>query len=304
MDKNAMETKEFDIIILGSGPAGLQAAIHAARRKASVLVLGRVPGSSAYNAHIENFCCIHGDSGQNLLKTAHAKAEGTGTSFLTGDVTALTQDDGKFSVQTETGLNLRAKAIILAMGISRNKLGIQGEEEWVGRGISYCVDCDAGFYKDEDVAVVGCGSAAVSGALTLLFYARNVYLICRRLDVTDYLNQRLSESAVRLIQEKEIVSILGDDAISGLLLSDKSELPVKGVFVERGAKGVTALAGGLGVSLDPDTLRYIATNKKQETNIPGLYAAGDICGPPWQVAKAVGEGCVAGLEAAAYVEKR
>jgi len=100
-----------------------------------------------------------------------------------------------------------------------------------------------------------------------------------------------------------VADVLGNASVSGVLLEDGTTLNVKGVFVERGAKGATSILGNLGVALDEETVRYIATSKKQETSVPGIYAAGDICGPPWQVAKAVGEGCIAGLEAVAYAKR-
>ncbi|MFO7984248.1 MAG: NAD(P)/FAD-dependent oxidoreductase [Desulfatiglandaceae bacterium] len=297
-----MEATQFDVIILGSGPAGLQAAIHAARRKVSVLVLGRVHKSSAFSAHIENYCCIEGEAGEELLRQARLKAEQSGALFLEEDVTELKKEE-RFVVRAEGGKTFQANALILAMGVSRNKLGIKGEKHWVGRGLSYCVDCDAGFHKGEDVAVAGCGSAAVSGALTLLFYAREVHLVCDKLEVADYLNEKLREGAIHLHEGKTVVDIHGDKAVSGVSLNDGSLLAVGGLFIELGAKGATALLGNLGVALDMETLRYVTTDKKQATNVEGIYAAGDICGPPWQVAKAVGEGCVAGLEAAAYAKK-
>ena len=103
--------------------------------------------------------------------------------------------------------------------------------------------------------------------------------------------------------QKKIKEIAGKDAVQALVLDDGSRLDVSGVFIELGAKGAIELAGTLGVALDPETMQYIAVNRNQETNIPGIYAAGDICGPPWQVAKSVGEGCVAGIKAAEYAKK-
>jgi len=299
-----MKEDNFDVIIIGSGPAGLQAAIHAARRQVSVLVLGSVQRSSAFAAHIENYCCIDGEAGEHMLQQAREKAEVSGALFLKEDVMSLSRRNGWYLVEVESGRSLRAHALILAMGISRNTLGIASEKRLKGRGISYCTDCDAGFYKDQTVAVVGCGSAAVGGALTLLFYARQVHLVCERLDTTDYLNEKLRESTIEIHEGRTVTGILGEDVVEGMTLDDGSTVPVSGVFIELGAKGLTSLVGNLGVSLDEETMRYIATTKKQETNMPGIYAAGDICGPPWQVAKAVGEGCIAGLEAAAYARNQ
>jgi len=299
-----MQRKEYDVVILGSGPAGLQAAIHAARRKVSVLILGRMGKSSAYNAHIENYCCVDGESGAQLLKQARKKAEESGAEFVEEDATELKMNDGVFLVSAESGSEVKSKAVILAMGISRNKLNVKGEKEFSGKGISNCVDCDAGFYRGESVAMVGSGSAAVTGALTMLFYAKEVHLISERLEVADYLIDKLKESPIVIHEGRKVAGIVGDQTVNGVVLDDGSTLKVGGVFIELGAKGATALAGGLGVALDSETMRYIATNRNQETNVPGVYAAGDICGPPWQVAKSVGEGCVAGLEAAAYAKKR
>jgi thioredoxin reductase (NADPH) len=299
MEKEAI----YDVIILGSGPAGLQAAIHAVRRKVSVLVLGRIPKSSAFNAHIENYCCLDGGSGSDLLKQARIKAKEAGVNFLEQDATSIDIHDRHFQLKTEGGQILKGDALILAMGISRERLGLKGEKEFLGRGISYCVDCDAGFYRGEAVAVIGCESAALTGALTLLFYAREVHLICERLETADYLIEKLKESSIWVHEGRKVVEILGDGSVNGLVLDDETHIEVGGIFIELGAKGATTLAGTLGVALDQETMKYIQTNKKQETNVPGIYAAGDMCGPPWQVAKAVGEGCVAGLEAAAYVKR-
>jgi thioredoxin reductase (NADPH) len=298
-----MAQDNYDVVIIGSGPAGLQAAIHAARRKVSVLVLGRSAKSSAFKAHIDNFCCIDGETGAELLSQARIKARESGAEILEEDATDLKPADGGFVVHLEGGRELRASALVLAMGISRNRLNVKGEKEFQGKGISYCVDCDAGFYRGESVAMIGSESAAVSGALTMLFYAKEVHLVSEKLEVVDYLVEKLKESAIKIHEGRKVAQILGDQSVNGLLLDDGARIDVGGVFIELGAKGATALAGNLGVALDSETLRYIAANRKQETNVPGVYAAGDICGPPWQVAKSVGEGCVAGLEAAAHAKK-
>jgi thioredoxin reductase (NADPH) len=298
-----MNNEGYDVIILGSGPAGLQAAIHAVRRKVSVLVLGKLPKSSAHQTHIENFCCIEGKNGTDLLYHGHIKAEQAGAHFLEEDVTAISSIKDRFAVQVESGKSLRAGALVLAMGISRRKLGLEGEKRLFGRGVSYCVDCDAGFYKGETVAMIGCESAAVTGALTMLFYAKEVHLICEKLDTVDYLVDKIKESPIQVHEGRKVVEIVGDQSVQGLKLDNGQQIDVGGIFIELGAKGATTLAANFGVALDTETMKYIATNKQQETNVPGVYAAGDICGPPWQVAKAIGEGCVAGLEAAAYAKK-
>jgi len=298
-----MTAETYDVIILGTGPAGLQAAIHAARAKASVLVLGRGPKSSLFRAHVENYCCLSKISGQDLIEEGRQQAEASGAEFLEEDVVATASQDGWYMVKVESGRELKCRALILAMGISRNKLGVPGEKEFLGKGVSYCVDCDAGFYKGEAVAVAGCESAAVTGALTLLFYASVVHLVCPELAVSEGLAAKLRESAIRLHEGRKVKEIRGDGAVGELLLDDGEVLPVAGVFIEQGAKGAVELAATLGVALDAEKFQYVVADKNQVTNLPGVFAAGDICGPPWQVAKAVGEGCVAGLEAASYAKK-
>ncbi len=294
----------YDLIVLGTGPAGLQAAIHAARAKASVLVMGRSHKSSLYRAHVENYCCTMGVTGQDLLESGRDQAKDSGAEFLEEDIIGIEAGEGKVTVRTESGQEIMGRSLLLAMGISRNKLKVPGEKEFLGKGVSYCVDCDANFFRNTPVTVVGSESAAVSGALTLLFYASEVHLICDDLKVTDSLADQIRASNVIIHQGRSVKSVNGQVRVDGLTLDDGSELKVEGVFIELGAKGAIELAAGLGVDLDPENFRYILTDKKQATNIPGVYAAGDICGPPWQMAKAVGEGCVAGLEAAGYAKKQ
>jgi len=298
-----MTASAYDVIILGTGPAGLQAAIHAVRSKTSVLVLGRQHKSSLYRAHIENYCCLSKVDGETLLQDGRKQAERFGARFLDEDAVEIKQADSRFHIKAESGLDLQCSALVFALGVFRNKLNVRGEKELLGRGVSYCVDCDANFYRDEPVAVAGSESAALTGALTLLFYTQEVHLVCLKLEATEALAKQIRESPIHLHEGRKVEQILGEKAVEGLLLDDGNTLNVKGVFIELGAKGAIELAGTLGVAMDDESFKYIVTNKKQETNIPGVYAAGDITGPPWQMAIAVGQGCVAGLEAASYAKK-
>ena len=296
------EKANYDVVILGTGPAGLQAAIHAARKKASVLVLGKETKSSLFHAHVENFCCLFNVSGEDMLDVGRQQVANFGAQMLEEDVLKVGFEGSLFKVDTESGQELDCKTLIIATGTARNKLGVAGEKEYLGRGVSYCVECDANFYKGEEVAVVGGASAAVSGALTLLGYARTVHLVCGELEVTDALKDQLQKSAVIVHEKAKVKEIVGQTSVEAISLGDGTKLEVSGVFIELGAKGIMELATHLGVRLD-DEMKYIDTNKKMETNIPGVFAAGDICGPPWQMAKAVGEGCVAGIGAATYAKK-
>ena len=299
-----MPENACDVAIIGRGPAGLQAAIHAAGKKAKVMVFGRPERSSLYKAHVANFCCFEETiSSKELLEAGKRQAEKFDSVFLEQDIIETKNENNRFILVTENGEAFAATTVILAMGVARKKLRVKGEKEFLGRGVSYCVDCDANFYRGMDVAVVGNESAAASGALTLLGYAKKVYLICRKLTITHVLHEQLNHSDVKIIRDAWVKKIEGSNEVEGVLLTNGDSLKVNGIFVELGAKGAMELAANLGVVFDAETFSFIETNKKQQTNIPGLYAAGDITGQPWQIAKAVGEGCVAGMEAAEYAKR-
>lgn len=298
----------YDVVILGAGPAGIQAAIHATRRKTKVLMLGRIENSALYSAHVENYACIESVvQGKELLEAGIAQLERFGTERIAEDALKIQQEENALlSLELESGRCVHSHAIILAMGTAKNKLRVPGEEEFSGRGVSYCVDCDANFFRGARVMVVGNRSAALDGALTLLDYAAEVYLVApSALDAADALQQRLQASKVKCFINRQIKEIKGDaKGVQEVLLDTDERILLEGVFIELGSKGALELASQIGVQMDMEYFKYIAVNRQQETNIPGIYAAGDITGPPYQMAKAVGEGCVAGMEAAMYARKR
>lgn len=299
-----MANPVYDVVIIGAGPAGIQAAIHAARKKTSVLLLGRVANSALHGAHVENYAFVEGvQDGRDLLAAGHRQVEQFGARIAPLDVLKIAQDGELFRLELESGENIAGLTVIFAMGVAKKKLAVPGEQELLGRGVSYCVDCDANFYRGATVAVVGDRSAAVDGALTLLGYAAKVYLIAKQLEVSPELLARLRQSQVEILDNTWVKAIEGEKAVTGLQLTSGATVRTDGVFIELGSKGALELATQLGVLLDSEHFKYIATNRRQETNIPGVYAAGDIVGPPYQMAKAVGEGCVAGMEAASHARK-
>ncbi|MEW5908765.1 MAG: NAD(P)/FAD-dependent oxidoreductase [Thermodesulfobacteriota bacterium] len=295
-------TNSYDVIILGVGPAGLQAAIHASRKKASVLLLGKQEKSSLFHAHVENFCCIFKVTGEEMLNVGIEQAKRFGAVILEEDVLSTAPEGSCFKVTTENGSGLSAKSLIIATGTARKRLNVPGEKEFLGKGVSYCVECDANFFKGEDVLVAGGESAAADGVLTLLHDSKTVHMVCQKLDIASGLKEKLRSSRAIIHENAKIKEIFGKNQVEGVVLDDGSRLNVSGVFIELGAKGVMELATSLGIALD-DEMKYIRTNKNMETNLPGVFAAGDICGPPWQMAKAVGEGCVAGIAAATFAKQ-
>jgi thioredoxin reductase (NADPH) len=294
---------QYAVVILGTGPAGLQAAIHAARKKVAVLVMGKETKSSLYHAHIENFCCIFKTTGEEIITVGHQQAANFGAHFLDQDVLRIETVEKGFEITVESGRTIKAGSLIIATGTQRQRLGVPGEKELLGKGVSYCVDCDGNFYRGQDVAIVGGESAAVDGALTLALIAGQVHLICKQLEVSADLGQKLQNSPVQIHLGAQVEAIEGDRDVRSILLKDGQRILVSGVFIEQGAKGLMELATNLGIMLD-DEMKYIRTDKQQATNIPGIFAAGDVCGPPWQMAKAVGEGCVAGINAANYAKQQ
>ena len=272
---------EYDIVILGTGPAGLQAVIHASRRKVRVLVLGKQKHSSLHKAWVENFCCLEKTStGSDLLNRARNQAKRSGAEILEEDVLKTEKADLGFKIRTEGGKEILSRSLVIATGVSRNKLNVKGERELLGKGVSYCVDCDAPFFTNKAVAIVGCGSAAASGALVLTNYASKVYLVCESLDVDEKLKKQIEAVAVHPIIDK-VSEIKGDQTVNQIVLEDHPPLAVDGIFIELGAKSPLELASNLGVILDEKG--FIVTDKEQKTNVEGVFAAGDTCGPPFRL---------------------
>ena len=299
-------SSSYDVIIVGAGPAGIQAAIHAARRKTRTLLLGRIESSALYPAHVENYACIDGVSdGGNLLETGMRQVRRFGAEVSPEDLLEIRrQEDGLFAVETESGRTALSRALILATGMAKTKLGVPGEKEFLGQGVSYCVDCDANFFRGATVVVAGGQSAAAHGALTLLDYADEVCLAAEQINVSEELRARLQESEVEVLAGRRIKEIHGNQSgVTAVLLDNDQTITADGVFIELGAKGALQLAAQIDVQMDMEQFKHIEVNRKQETNVAGIYAAGDITGTPYQMAKAVGEGCVAGIEAAMYARR-
>jgi len=275
------------------------------RKKCDVLLLGRIERSALFSAHVENYACVEGvKTGEELLVAGLDQVKRFGANVMDDDVLKVHQDDEGFGLELESGVTVFTRSLIFANGTARKKLKVPGEKEFFGKGVSYCVDCDANFFRNTTVAVVGNASAAIDGALTLTGYASKVYLINQELVASQELIAKLEESSVENVSGTWVSEIGGEDAVQTLVLENGEQLTLDGVFIELGAKGAMELALELGIQLDIDTMSHIDTNKKTETNVPGVYAAGDITGHPYQMAKAVGEGCVAGMEAANFAKKQ
>jgi len=293
-------TLEYDVAIIGAGPAGLQAAIHAARKKVKVCVLGKVSNSALVRAEIENYFGVSPAKGKDMLELSAKAAAGFGATLMGEDLLTIEMMESGFKLKTESLKELTVKALVLAPGISRKKLNVEGEKEFHGLGVSYCATCDCNFFKKKTVAVLGDASMAASAALLLREYASKVYWVAKEFKASSELMEKVRATDIETVQAWP-TRIHGDQVVKGMTLDNGLDLVLDGVFIEMGAKGVADLA--MEVNIFPDENGYIAVDRSCATDTPGVYACGDVTGLPWQLAKAVGEGCVAGLSVASYVRK-
>ncbi|MCP4481479.1 MAG: FAD-dependent oxidoreductase [bacterium] len=291
---------ETQIAIIGSGVAGIQAALYSSRRKMKTLILGRIESSSLYNSGIANYFGFYDkQSGTELLELSKSHAKTFDVEFREKDVIGVEKEEDSFTLTLEDNTLIKAKAVIIATGISRKKLHVKGEKDYLGKGVSYCVDCDAMFFRKRNVVITGDGSSAIDAVYTLSKIVNKVYFVLDNLEFNE------SFDNVEVIRRGKITEIAGDgNSVKKIILEDKTELEVDGIFIELGAKGAFELFQKFGIELDKKTLRHIEVDAKQMTNIDGVFAAGDITGAPYQVAVAAGEGTKAGIYASEYVKGR
>lgn len=292
---------DFDIAIIGTGPAGAQAAIHAARKKVSVALIGKIANSSMFGIEIDNLFGHQECSGTSLLETGIKQACGFGAVLFDMNVLSLHRLDEGFEISLENGTNLCARSIVIATGVRRTRLGVPGEKEFAnGKGVSYCAVCDCNFYRGKTVAVTGGESEAAVAAELLTKYASKVYWISSEIVAAGNLVSAAKTAGVEII-DADVARIVGDLKVSSVVLTDGKELATDGVFIELGGRSSTDLAMDIG--LMPEMDDSIMVDRSCATSVPGVFACGDVTGKPWQIAKAVGEGAVAGLSAADYSRK-
>jgi thioredoxin reductase (NADPH) len=292
---------DYDVAIIGCGPAGLQAAIHAARKKVKVVVLGKHHNSALIKAKVENCFGITTAEGRSLLELGMEQAKQFGSDILAEDVMDLNREGEWFVMSTERMNTVRSKVIILAPGISRVKLNVEGETEFHGLGVSYCAACDCHFFKNKTVAVIGEGSMAAAGALLLRDYASKVFWIAKENKASRELNDKIKATDIEVLIPAWPAKIHGTDVVNSLELTDGKELNVNGVFIELGARGSADLAMDVGIV--PDEKGFIKVDSECKTDQVNVLACGDVTGLPWQMAKAVGQGCVAGTTAANLIRR-
>ena len=281
------------IIIVGSGPAGISAALYAVRAGVDTTVLTKGSGALDRAEKIENYYGFAQPvSGAELERRSMENARRLGVQFVTAEAVGLTYTD-KLTVET-VDKNYPADAVILATGASRVVPRIPGLAGLEGHGVSYCAACDAFFYRGKDVAVLGSGEYALHEVQALLPVVHSVTLLTNGAPLTADFPPEVT------VYSQAVEAVLGETVVTGVQLSGGVQLPVSGVFVALGVAGSTALARKIGAEVDGNR---IVVDARMQTTVPGLYAAGDCTGGLLQVAKAVYEGAQAGTEAAKALRK-
>ena len=282
-----------NIVIIGSGPAGVSAALYAVRAGVHTTVLTKGPGALDRAEKIENYYGFAEPiSGAELERRSIENAKRLGVNVITAEAVGLTYTD-KLTVET-VDKNYPADAVILATGASRAVPRIPGLAGLEGHGVSYCAACDAFFYRGKDVAVLGSGEYALHEVQALLPVAGSVSLLTNGAPLTAQFPPEVK------VYPQKVDAILGEKVVTGAQLSGGETLAVSGVFVALGVAGSTALARKIGAAVDGNR---IVVDAAMQTTVPGLYAAGDCTGGLLQVAKAVYEGAQAGTEAAKALRK-
>lgn len=287
----------YDVIIIGKGPAGISAALYAKRAGLNVLVIGKDGGALEKTKEIDNYYGFTNTiSGKELLINGINQAKRLNIPIETDEVLNV-KFDGIYYIETRNN-TFSAKTLILATGTSRKKPLIKGVKEFEGRGISYCAICDAFFYRNKDVSVLGSGDYALSEARTLLPIAKSVSILTNGEELVQ--NRGINEEDF-LIKEKAIEEIIGTDSVNKVKFTDGTHITTDGVFIAIGVASSTDLAKKLGAIIDGNNIRV---DENMATNVPGLYACGDCTGGLLQISKAVYEGAKAGLSAIKYIREK
>ncbi len=302
----------YDVAIVGAGPAGLSASIYASRYKLKNIVLGKQIGGTITDAHkVCNYPGVEDISGLELGSRMYEQAKKNGAEASLESVISIDKEGNLFKLTTDSKKEIIAKTIILATGTKRNKLAVPGEEKYLGNGVSYCCTCDAMFYKDKVVGVVGGSNAATMAATMLADIAKQVYIIYRGTALKGepaWIDDVKSKKNVEVILTTVVTAIEGDGKVQRVKLSKEFNgsqyLDLDGLFIEIGSEPNADLPIKLGVELDEN--QYIVVKDDQSTSIEGIWAAGDATTNSnnlQQVVTAVGEGAVAANSIYDYLKK-
>ena len=275
----------YDVIVIGSGPAGITAAIYAKRRNLSILVISKGIGALQKTEKIDNYYGFeNGISGKELYENGVKQAKNLGIDFIEDEVINI-EYINQFTIETVNS-KYEAKAVILATGVSRNVPNIKGIKEFEGKGVSYCAVCDSFFYKGKDVAVLGDGNYAIHEFETLKPIASSVTILTNGNTMVENRDSSIE------VNSKKIREFRGDTKLEEVEFEDNTIQNLNGVFIAMGTASSSDLARKIGARIENNN---IIVNENMETTVPGLFACGDCTGGLLQISKAVYEGAKAGL---------
>lgn len=302
----------YDVIIIGAGPAGMTAALYASRSNLSVLMIERgAPGGQMNNtAEVENYPGFDSIMGPELAYKMYENVEKFGTKNAYGIVMDI-KDKGTFKEVVCEDVVYQGKTVIIATGCEHRKLGVKGEEEFAGRGVSYCAVCDGAFFRNKKLVVVGGGDSAVEEAIYLTQFASEVLIVHRRdqLRAQKIIQDRaFSNEKISFAWNSVLEEIVGDEMkvtagrIKNLVTSETSELAMDGVFIYVGLDPLTEPFKRIGLT---NSTGWIETDQDMKTKVPGIYAIGDVREKTLrQITTAVGEGGIAGQQVYNYIEEQ
>ena len=297
--------KIWEVIILGGGPTAIGCAIYAARFAMDILIIGKTFGGLIATTHIvENYPGITSVSGTEFVEMFRDHQQSLEIPYISDEIRRIEKEDNHYVLHSYFQ-KFKAASIVIATGSERKKLGIPGEEEFAGRGVSYCATCDGPFYKEKTVAVIGGSDSAAKEALFLAQNCKKVYIIYRGEEIrAEPINKKrvYDNEKIEIIYKTNIVEIKGDTTVKSVIFDNGKEFEVDGVFIEIGAIPNSDLAKKVGV--ETNNKGEILINRKSETNIPGIYAAGDVADAPFkQAITGVSEGVIAAYSAFDYLKK-
>ncbi|QIK70594.1 NAD(P)/FAD-dependent oxidoreductase [Erysipelothrix sp. HDW6C] len=282
-----------DALIIGKGPAGIQAAVYLKRGNVDPLVIGKGIGASEQARVIDNFYGFPSIGGPELIERGIDQAEQLGIPVISDEVVSIAFDEAGYSVRTTTE-TYQAMSVLIATGSHRNIPRIKKIRNYNGKGVSYCAVCDGFFYRKKTVAVIGSADYAASEAAELVEIAEKVYVLTNGEAPTGNFDPRCE-----IITDK-VIAVYGEEKVGGVEL-EKATLDLDGIFIAIGLASSTDLATKLGVEVQNGRL---VVDEEMATNLPGLYAAGDCTPGVQQIAKAVSDGCIAGYAMIAYIRHK
>lgn len=283
----------YDVIVIGNGPAGVTAAVYTKRANLNTLVIGKDGGSLEKAEKIQNYYGFENITGTELVKLGIEQVKSLGVEYKKEEVIAIEKNENAFKVVTNIN-EYEAIAIVIATGTVRNKVNIDGVNQFEGKGISYCAICDAFFFKEKDVAVLGNGKFAVHEVNDLLPVVKTVTMLTNGKEKLSFRDERVN------VLDKKIKRISGESRLEKVEFEDNTSLPVSAVFIAEGTASSVDFAKRMGAEIADNN---IVVDSKYMTNIPGMFAAGDCIGGLLQVSKAVSDGANAGIYVIDYVRK-